>query len=455
VPTRSHALVSSDRPLERAILLQDLAVLVVALLVSAWARDALVGRVPGLKPAPPQGQTLLLLLAFVPTWGIGAHRNGLHRLDTIDGPRWELVRRVLLTHLWGTFALALILFAAQAPLNRSLIALFLVTSTALLLLVKVPQRHWLRRAQGRALALVLGSQRGGRQGEIEHLRGRRVEVLEEWTAVALRSRLQAGGVDEVVVSPTVPRESVRPLLDVCDDVGVPALVAIERMDLGLPPPQAEVVGRTLFLTYRRLQTGRPALMVKAVGDRLTAALGLVLLAPLLLLVALLVRLTSRGPALFVQQRGGLNGHAFPMFKFRTMREGAEAERESLMAENEMDGPVFKIARDPRVTPLGSVLRRTSLDELPQLLNVVAGHMSLVGPRPLPVVETRELTGSHRRRLSMRPGITGLWQVSGRNDLSFAEWMALDLQYVDDWSLGLDLAILLRTLPALVTSRGAY
>jgi lipopolysaccharide/colanic/teichoic acid biosynthesis glycosyltransferase len=196
-------------------------------------------------------------------------------------------------------------------------------------------------------------------------------------------------------------------------------------------------------------------MVKAVGDRLTAALGLVLLAPLLLLVALLVRLTSRGPALFVQQRGGLNGHAFPMFKFRTMREGAEAERESLMAENEMDGPVFKIARDPRVTPLGSVLRRTSLDELPQLLNVVAGHMSLVGPRPLPVVETRELTGSHRRRLSMRPGITGLWQVSGRNDLSFAEWMALDLQYVDDWSLGLDLAILLRTLPALVTSRGAY
>jgi lipopolysaccharide/colanic/teichoic acid biosynthesis glycosyltransferase len=167
-----------------------------------------------------------------------------------------------------------------------------------------------------------------------------------------------------------------------------------------------------------------------------------------------VRLTSRGPALFVQQRGGLFGHAFPMMKFRTMREGAEAEREALLADNEMDGPVFKIAHDPRVTGVGALLRRTSLDELPQLLNVLLGHMSLVGPRPLPVIETRALTGPHRRRLSMRPGITGLWQVSGRNDLGFDEWMALDLQYVDNWSFVLDLGLLARTVPALLSRRGA-
>src|SRR5262249_34589074 len=164
--------------------------------------------------------------------------------------------------------------------------------------------------------------------------------------------------------------------------------------------------------------------------------------------------TSRGPALFVQQRGGLNGRPFPVLKFRTMREGAEAERGALLAANEMDGPVFKIADDPRVTGIGRILRKTSLDELPQLLNVVAGQMSLVGPRPLPLVETRELLGADRRRLSMRPGITCLWQVSGRSDLKFREWMALDLQYVDNWTLALDLAILFRTVPALLSGRGA-
>jgi lipopolysaccharide/colanic/teichoic acid biosynthesis glycosyltransferase len=143
-----------------------------------------------------------------------------------------------------------------------------------------------------------------------------------------------------------------------------------------------------------------------------------------------------------------------MLKFRTMRVGAEAERAALLALNEMDGPVFKLTNDPRVTRFGRLLRRFSLDELPQLLNVVAGQMSLVGPRPLPVEETAALTGEHRRRLSMRPGLTCLWQVGGRSDLAFKEWMALDLDYVDRWSLGLDVAILLRTIPAILKGRGA-
>jgi lipopolysaccharide/colanic/teichoic acid biosynthesis glycosyltransferase len=143
-----------------------------------------------------------------------------------------------------------------------------------------------------------------------------------------------------------------------------------------------------------------------------------------------------------------------MLKFRTMRVGAEAERDGLLAANEMDGPVFKISHDPRVTALGRLLRRTSIDELPQLVNVLLGHMSLVGPRPLPLTETRHLEGMQRRRLSVRPGITCLWQVRGRNELPFEEWMALDLQYIDNWSLSLDFAILLRTVPALLSARGA-
>ena len=230
---------------------------------------------------------------------------------------------------------------------------------------------------------------------------------------------------------------------------------MDRVEPDLPRPRAELVGPTLYLLYQKARPDRPALLLKALLDRVLAAAGLAVLAPLMVVIAILVRFTSRGPALFVQERAGLNGRAFRMLKFRTMRADAESDRAALLDANEMDGPVFKIANDPRVTPLGRFLRRTSLDELPQLLNVLAGHMSLVGPRPLPLFETRELTGTDRRRLSMRPGLTCLWQVSGRNDLTFREWMALDLQYVDNWSVTMDLAILVRTIPALLSGRGAH
>jgi lipopolysaccharide/colanic/teichoic acid biosynthesis glycosyltransferase len=168
-----------------------------------------------------------------------------------------------------------------------------------------------------------------------------------------------------------------------------------------------------------------------------------------------VAATLGSPVFFVQRRGGLNGHPFPMIKFRTMRPGAEMERDELLESNEQEGPVFKMAKDPRVTRLGRILRRTSLDELPQLFNVLAGQMSLAGPRPLPTREAEKLPGAARRRLSMKPGLTCLWQVNGRSTLSFAEWMRLDLEYVDRWSLTLDFAILLRTIPAVISGRGAW
>jgi lipopolysaccharide/colanic/teichoic acid biosynthesis glycosyltransferase len=161
------------------------------------------------------------------------------------------------------------------------------------------------------------------------------------------------------------------------------------------------------------------------------------------------------PVIFAADRAGLNGRAFRMYKFRTMKLGAEADRAGLEAANEMSGPVFKIASDPRVTPLGRFLRKYSLDELPQLFNVLTGSMSLVGPRPLPVGEQEQIRGWQRRRLSMKPGVTGLWQVSGRSGINFEEWMALDLQYVDEWSLLLDLQVLLRTIPAVLVGRGAH
>jgi exopolysaccharide biosynthesis polyprenyl glycosylphosphotransferase len=444
--------VSGDKPLERAVLIQDVGVLLLSLLLAQWLRRPLADLVPMLKPAVPPEQYAHLLIVFLPTWALVAERLDLHRVRTLTGPLVELLRALLWTQAWGTLVLALILVAAQVNLNRSLIAVFLTVSTLLLTTAKLLQRAWVFRTEGEALALVLGS--GEKEAEaIGRWRGRRVERLDSLEPEALRRRLQAGGVDEVLLPPG-DRATLRGLVEACAEVGATALVAVERMALELPPPRAEAVGPTLYLTYRTHEPELPSRFVKALIDRTVGLVMLLMTLPLMLLIALAVKLTSRGPILFVQKRGGLHGRPFRMLKFRTMREGAEAERSALLAANEMDGPVFKITDDPRVTPLGRLLRRTSMDELPQLLNVVGGEMSLVGPRPLPVVETRELAGVHRRRLSMRPGITCLWQISGRNELGFQEWMALDLQYVDHWSLGLDLAILLRTLPALVSRRGA-
>jgi len=196
-------------------------------------------------------------------------------------------------------------------------------------------------------------------------------------------------------------------------------------------------------------------IAKRILDILVAVVGLVVLAPLFAFIAVLVKATSRGPVLFHQERAGLGGRPFLLLKFRSMRIDAELERRELAHRNEMDGPIFKMRRDPRITYLGRFLRRSSLDESPQLINVLLGQMSLVGPRPLPLEEARHLVPAHQRRHDVLPGLTGLWQVRGRNDLPYDQMMQLDLEYVDRCSLGLDLCILLATIPAVLSGRGAF
>ncbi|MCF7686657.1 MAG: sugar transferase [Cephaloticoccus sp.] len=208
--------------------------------------------------------------------------------------------------------------------------------------------------------------------------------------------------------------------------------------------------------YYRAQSARPLdLALKQVLDYIGAIILIVLTSPLFLLCVILVRFTSAGPVIFRQKRAGLNGKPFVMYKFRTMHEGAEAAQPALAARNEMSGPVFKIATDPRITPVGRFLRRHSLDELPQLWHVLRGEMSLVGPRPLPLEEVSRFTeNTQRRRLSIKPGLTCLWQIRGRNDISsFEDWVRLDLEYIDQWSLWLDIKILFATVPVALFGRG--
>ena len=195
------------------------------------------------------------------------------------------------------------------------------------------------------------------------------------------------------------------------------------------------------------------LFLKTIMDYLGAGLALVFLGPILAVIALLIKTTSPGPVFFTQERCGLNGRRFPLFKFRTMVANAEDLKTGLADHNEMEGPVFKITADPRLTAVGKFLRKWSLDELPQLINVLRGEMSLVGPRPPIPSEVVQYKVWQRRRLSMKPGITCIWQVSGRNEIGFEHWMRLDLEYIDNWSLLLDLKILLLTIPAVLGGSG--
>jgi len=195
---------------------------------------------------------------------------------------------------------------------------------------------------------------------------------------------------------------------------------------------------------------------KRIIDIVISGLGLIVLSPFLFLIAFLIGVdTPRGPIIFKQNRVGLNGRVFILYKFRSMIPEAEELKSSLQNLNEMSGPVFKIRKDPRITRLGRLIRKTSIDELPQLINVIKGDMSLVGPRPLPVEEMSKIKQDiYLKRSSVKPGITCIWQISGRNNIDFYEWMEMDMKYIDNWSLGLDLEILFLTFPAVLMGKGA-
>jgi exopolysaccharide biosynthesis polyprenyl glycosylphosphotransferase len=251
-------------------------------------------------------------------------------------------------------------------------------------------------------------------------------------------------------------DRVEELVRACELEGVEVWLVADFFKTQISQPKFDEFHGRPVLVFR----SAPEMSWQGIGKQLVdffGALGLlVLTAPLLLVVALIIRLTSPGPVLFRQQRAGLSGRPFTMYKFRTMVSNAEQLKQELAALNEMSGPVFKVTKDPRVTPIGRWLRKFSLDEFPQLLNVLRGDMSLVGPRPLPLDEVARFDDlAHRRRLSVKPGLTCLWQVSGRNNVSdFRDWVRLDLEYIDNWSLWLDIKILLRTIPVVLLGSGA-
>jgi exopolysaccharide biosynthesis polyprenyl glycosylphosphotransferase len=263
-------------------------------------------------------------------------------------------------------------------------------------------------------------------------------------------------IDEVIITlPWMYHRKIVSIIAQCEREQVRVRIVPDIFQMTLSHLDVEDLGGIPMIGVRDISISGSQLFIKRAMDMTLSLLGMILLLPLFLLIGLFIRLNSPGPVVFRQLRVGKGEHVFSCFKFRSMREGADEEKEQLLEQNEADGPLFKIRNDPRVTSVGRLLRRTSLDELPQLFNVLMGHMSLVGPRPAIPTEVQRYQPWHKRRLDVPPGMTGLWQVSGRSQLTFDEQVLLDLYYIENWSPLLDVQILLRTLPKVILGDGAF
>jgi exopolysaccharide biosynthesis polyprenyl glycosylphosphotransferase len=418
-------------------------------------------------------KNVLLLGFFLLAWRLICRACGLYR--PTDSPATDRKRVIAAGALTAPVAGVFSLTSVSGAFDAQALALFVVSLMLALLLMRAglgliersrskPQRNVLIVGSGpRARAIAQQLRADPDQAvQIVGFVDFQTDALEEPGDPAvivfeeLEPTLMHGGIDEVVVGLPLRSQylTVERVVATCERIGVPVTLPADTFRSSRAQPRPRDSGGLLAFTFAEA-TRDYRHWVKRGIDLVGASLALVLTAPLFVLIALAVKLTSPGPVLYAQERYGFNRHRFRMLKFRTMVAGAEAMLDQLEHLNEAAGPLFKIRHDPRITPVGKLLRRCSLDELPQLLNVLRGEMSLVGPRPMSIRDVYKFTeASLMRRFSVMPGMTGLWQVSGRNALLYDEWARADISYVDGWSLWLDLRILVRTIPAVIRGTGA-
>jgi exopolysaccharide biosynthesis polyprenyl glycosylphosphotransferase len=429
-----------------------------------------------------------LLASILASWGVVGAVLGLYRrAELFNAP--QLVRDTLRQAVWSTALLMGWLYLLKlGEVSRSFILLFLVINTFLLLLTRLSARSLrrLRRREpsGRRYYVIVGT--GETAVEVAYLmeaaeglghqvmafireRGREAAARAEpaWLeAGQLRRRyplrelaqlpdmLHDHVVDEVIFAVSKQDlEQMEDLLLVCEEEGVKVRILMNFFPHLAGHVSLENLYHLPLLTFSATSENEYLLFLKRLFDVVLAGALLALTAPWFAVVAVAIALTSRGSIVYSQIRCGLNGRRFRLFKFRSMRRDAEARRAEVAHLNEMDGPVFKSAHDPRVTPVGRFLRKFSIDEWPQLINILKGDMSFVGPRPPLPEEVQKYERWQRRRLRMKPGLTCLWALEGRNKLDFRSWMRLDLHYIDHWSLLLDIKILLRSIPHVLSGKG--
>ncbi len=413
------------------------------------------------------GSYAWLLLVIVPLTPPLLEGHGYYQRPVL-GSRRQSLFILAKTTAWLSLAIIIVLFFRKSELSRGVVLVYMPVAVLLgfakeeFVRVLTAQRHGTQQARRR---VILAGGRAdsarlertldlGAFGDVEIVA--RID-LNDTPPERLSDLLHAHSANAVLIS---PRQTLFGALEhaiqLCELEGVEVWLLADFFQTRISQVTVDEIHGHPMLVFGTGTQASWQTIAKGVIDFVGSFLGIILLGIPMLLVALAVRLSSSGPVLFRQQRAGLNGRPFTMLKFRSMVTNAEQLKQELARFNEMSGPVFKVTNDPRVTAFGRFLRKWSIDEWPQLFNVLRGEMSLVGPRPLPVDEVARFDDlAHRRRLSVRPGLTCLWQISGRNNVSdFKEWVRLDLAYIDNWSLWLDLKILFFTIPAVFTGAGA-
>lgn len=417
------------------------------------------------------------LIALLVVWYIFLSSLWLYRSRRLSEWHDELID-VLKAVSYSAVALTATAVLAHWPvIDRTVLVGFWLTAFELLFVVRLVKRivlrHFRRRGLNPRRIVIAGTgPRGQHMAEVfeQHpeLGYRLIGFIDNHAHPSVKSKvigtldqtaeiLATNIVDEIIITLPVKSfyEEISTIVRVAEDQGVMVRIHSDLFNRRLAHSVAEQFDQTPVLTLYMSQRTDWMMEVKRVIDVIGSGLALLLLAPLLLLITLAIKLTAPGPAIFVQERVGYNKRRFRMFKFRTMVIDAEQRMAEIEHLNEAEGPVFKIKKDPRITPIGAFLRKTSLDELPQLFNVLRGDLSLVGPRPMSVRDFERFDEFwFNRRFSVRPGITCTWQVSGRSNTTFEQWIQQDLDYIDNWSLALDLKILFKTIPAVIRGDGA-
>lgn len=432
------------------------------------------------NPSGSISEYLFVLFIIVPLWCFMLYFNGMYRsmrTKTFLEILWIIMKSAVFTFL----AFGTVVFLLRLELiSRLLFIIFVMVSLAFILGEKIVIFSYLHHIRKRGLnfrrLLVVGTGRRASSfihktqshpewgfdilGVIDDEPGRGVKKVDGLDVIGdledIPEILHKYGVDEVVF--VVPRSRLTHLeksIYDCEIEGVKATVAVDLFDLKIAKARPTELDGIPLVTYETTVAKEWELFIKRTIDVILSGFGIFILGPFLLIISILIKLTSPGPILFKQERVGLNGRRFMIYKFRTMSKEGQEKLSDVDIYTEIYEEKYKNKKLQYVMPVGKILRKVSFDELPQLFNVFLGHMSLVGPRPTVPEEVIQYKAWHRRRFSMRPGMTCLWQIQGRREIQFNEWMKLDLEYLDNWSIWLDLKILAKTIPAVLFGTGAY
>lgn len=474
--------------LKKSILFLDAALISAAFFTAFYIRTRFhtlyqLNLIPDLTVADhtvPLSEYLVLLFLAVPLWCFMLHINGMY--TSMRTRKWhEVLWIVLKASFFAVLGLGALAFLFKLQFVSRLFfmififfGLFFLTGEKIILLASI--HHMRKKGISIRNILIVGTGRRAANltriieehpewglrilGAVDDEPERKIQKVRDVNVIGpiddLCGILHSHAVDEVIF--VVPRSRLSHIEDAvraCEIEGVRASVAGDLFDMRIAHSVTSELNGIPLITFESTVAREWELFAKRLIDIVLSGLGIIVLSPVLLGTAVLVKLTSKGPVFFTQRRQGLNGRIFKLYKYRTMLVGAEDDLSNIDVVHDSNNPDFIKRKMKYTTPVGRFLRKFSLDELPQLFNVFAGHMSLVGPRPVVPSEVSQYEPWQRRRMSMRPGITCLWQISGRNNISFEEWMKMDLEYIDNWSPWLDIKILARTVPVVIFGIGAY